>query len=94
MVENTFDAVRNENALFVDTSIQLDSKQATYPQSVCLNESNWDEFVANTSEEQILVLFGNNKNQRNLMHQRLEENGFTQIYNAGTLEELNYIKNT
>ena len=92
LVQNTFDALRNDDTIYVDVSIHLGGNKESFANSVQLNHKNLQEFIQKYDKEQIIVLFGNNRKQLNEMHNQLENSGFNQIYNVGTLEELNKIK--
>lgn len=92
LVRTTFDATRNKDAIFIDTSLKLKDNQETLSGSIHLHSSNVKEFMQKTPKDAILVLFGNNKDQSVKMHDTLEQNGFTQVFNAGTLKDVKEIK--
>lgn len=94
MVESAFDAVRNEQAIFVDASLHLNPDQERYPKSIPLNKSNLNDFVQNTSKDTVIVLYGNNTKNATHFHNTLEDKGFSKVFYVGTLQELKEMKNT
>lgn len=91
-VKNTFDALRHDDTLYVDVSLDYSLAGETYEDSVKLNRENLAEFEAKHNKDLPIILFGNNKSQLNKMHDELEHKGFTKVFNVGRLEDLKKVK--
>lgn len=93
LVQNTFDALRNPTTVYLDTSLDLGHNQSSFPNAIQFDVSHIDSFKKEYNADAILVIFGNNPKRRNDAHDVLENNGYAQVYNVGTLDELIQIKN-
>ena len=91
-VSNTFDALRHENTIYVDASIDLGREQKSYGDSFHLNNWNIHEFNQKTEKSNPIIIFGNSKSNLNKIHTDLEMNGFEKVFCVGSLEELIKIK--
>ncbi|MDO5655408.1 MAG: hypothetical protein Q4G27_04640 [Flavobacteriaceae bacterium] len=93
LIYNTFDALRNKDTVYIDTSLNLDSIQDSWPGSLKLKPVDLPNFKNTYSAENAIIIFGNNEKSRNEMHDLLERNGFSHVFNVGTLQELIIAKN-
>lgn len=92
MVQTTFDALRNENTVYLDTSLQLNENQETFAGSRRITHSDIASLTQEFQQDQVFILFGNNKTRTNEIHDMLEKSGFKKVFNVGTLQELKQIK--
>lgn len=93
LVQTTFDALRNEDTLYLDTSMDLGSHSETFDGSRKFGRENVAELRQEFQPDKVIVLFGNNKKRTDEIHDMLEQSGFQKVFNVGTLEELKQIKN-
>lgn len=94
VVESAFNAVRNENAIFVDTSLHLNPNHESFPNSIALDKSKLNNFIQVTPKDAVIVLFGNSAQKTTHLHNALEERGFNKVFYVGTLQELKQMKDS
>lgn len=92
LVTNAFDALRNENTVYVDTGVNLHPGQENYPGSVIFRNEKINEFKSKFNNETVFVLFGNSRQRAGEVEDMLKNEGFQQVFYVGTVEELKKIK--
>lgn len=88
LVENTFDALRNDQSLLVNVDVNLGRAQSNIENSIKLTDNNWSDFVQRENKTHPIILYGNSKNKLNETQRRLEQAGFEKVFVLGTEEEL------
>jgi len=91
-VKTTFDALRNPETIYIDTSSHLGETTKTFEGSRRLGDSDINSFAQETDKDHPIILFGNNKSNIDRIHNQLEKVGFQKVFNVGSVEELIKIK--
>ncbi|MXV38114.1 hypothetical protein GO491_05405 [Flavobacteriaceae bacterium Ap0902] len=94
MEDNVFDAVRKEEARYIDTSINLGTPIESIENASRLNEHNLEAFAQSTPKDTLLILYGNHKKTRMEIFQKLKETGFNNLFEVGTIQDLKNVQDS